>query len=197
MWSNLQIIASISWALEISFPTPFPEFLRLLSFLQPTELLSSIGCADDWFSTYSASMVMSSVIPLGVAIVIWTAYFIRIWCIGWRYEWIHRSRENSKAEMEMVENPEAEHQVIVMPSIEAHGHAPKKAGTHNLKSQQQAAKDEGFLSQESWSRSLRLGGTGEEMDNVSEHSTTPSQKEVLEIEDKVYAEHMQLFLILT
>lgn len=239
LWANLQIITSISWALEIKFPAPFPQFLRFLAFLQPTELLPSIGCFTHTLHGYTASMVLSSVLPIIVAALSWGVYFLRVKALTYSYIHSHpftatpaaaasvgegeasgglRSLElmptdsttvcavhsstkiatrkaavmHGDVEEEVAVDEEddiqkahpsiepADEQVIVMPSITE---------------QQQQRQDKHGPIMRTLSSSLRM--VGDDVSDDGSHSTTPSQRAVLEAEDRIYSEHMFFFLVLT
>ena len=78
VWSTLQIVASIPWALDIEFPEPFNSLLDLYSVTQLNFLkMFALSCLDDSFSNYHPRAILTSIGPLVVGVLIWLVYFAR------------------------------------------------------------------------------------------------------------------------
>ena len=83
MWSTYQIIKTISFTTGVAFPEPFSQFLWLIEFIQLDFLgMISASCVYEELGIYSNHVLVTSLVPVGVAVLIILIYLGRVALIG-------------------------------------------------------------------------------------------------------------------
>ena len=79
LWSNMQIVSSIQWTLEMVFPQPFATLLRMYEITELNPLGSlSLACVNTSFGSFKTYALTVSLVPIGLALLIWFVYLVRI-----------------------------------------------------------------------------------------------------------------------
>jgi hypothetical protein len=72
LFSTFQIVMSVSWNLNITFPEPYNKFTQLMSFLQLD--FFNLECLQ---SSYYAGVYVASVFPMFLSVIIWAVFALR------------------------------------------------------------------------------------------------------------------------
>ena len=71
MWSTFQILKSIPFTTDVTFPKTFNQFLRVIEFMQLDFLgMISASCVDERLAIYSNHVLVTSFIPVAIAALI-------------------------------------------------------------------------------------------------------------------------------
>jgi len=74
IWVTLQIIMSVGWNLDMTFPPPFSSFLGQMSFME----LSFINADCNEGSNFHNRVYLNSLFPALMVVGVWVAFFIRM-----------------------------------------------------------------------------------------------------------------------
>ena len=78
-WSNLQIISSVRWTMDIVFPQPFAALVRIYEITELNPLGSlSLACADPTLGSFKTFALAVSLVPIGFILFLWAVYLARI-----------------------------------------------------------------------------------------------------------------------
>ena len=83
MWSTFQILKSIPFTTDVTFPRPFNQFLRVIEFMQLDFLgMISASCVDERLAIYSNHVLVTSLIQVAIAALIVLIGLGRLACVG-------------------------------------------------------------------------------------------------------------------
>ena len=79
LWSNLQIVSSVSWTMEVVYPQPFATLLRIYEITELNPLGSlSLACANATLGSFKTYALSVSLLPIGLIFLIWFVYLARV-----------------------------------------------------------------------------------------------------------------------